>query len=98
MEEDRSIVVAGTPYLAGSNLDLWRGVRMAVSVGAMTVEEAIDSVSRHPAQLLGRPRPLIAEGQAADLVIYRLGDDDEGFDLAASCVGGEWTIRDEEEG
>jgi N-acetylglucosamine-6-phosphate deacetylase len=96
VQEDRSIVVAGTPYLAGSNLDLWKAVRMAVEIGAMTVEEAIDSASLRPAALLNWPRPSLVVGQPADFILFRRAEDDLGFDLTATCVGGEWVIRADE--
>ena len=46
VREDGSIVVAGTPYMAGSNLDLWRAIPAAMAASGMTLSEAIDAASR----------------------------------------------------
>ena len=91
VREDGAIVVPGTPYLAGSNLDLWRAIPGVMASGAMTLAQAIAAATAHPASVLGRSAPRLAQGEPADLLIFRMGED--GFDLAASCVGGDWCYR-----
>ncbi|MDB5352928.1 MAG: N-acetylglucosamine-6-phosphate deacetylase [Planctomycetota bacterium] len=89
--DDGAIVVAGTPYLAGSNLDLWRAIPAAVEAAGFTLAQAIDSATLRPARLLGRTPPAVETGEAADLIVFRCRTDDmASFELAASCVGGEW--------
>ena len=90
--DDGLIVVAGTPYLAGSNLDLWRAIPATVAAGGLTLSQAIDAASLRPARLLGRTPPKIEAGEPADLILFRHEPDDPGasFELVATCVGGEW--------
>ena len=65
------IVVAGTPYLAGSNRGLETGLQNLLTATGWTLEQAIDSVTMTPARLLGRPLPRLAPGEPVDLVIFR---------------------------
>ena len=93
--DDGAIVVAGTPYLAGSNLDLWRAVPAAMASSGMTLAEAIDSASVLPAGLIGERPPAIEPGEPADLILFRQETGDpRSFALAASLVGGEWHVAE----
>jgi N-acetylglucosamine-6-phosphate deacetylase len=83
------IVVAGTPYLAGSNQGLEVGVRNLLRATGWTFEQAIGSVTTNPARLLGRPVPRLAVGEPADLVIYRRAEPRQ-FSLRRVCIGGRW--------
>ena len=65
------IVVAGTPYLAGSNQGLEVGLRNLLAAPGWTLEQAIADRHGNPARLLGRPVPRLAPGEPADLVIFR---------------------------
>ena len=65
------IVVAGTPYLAGSNQGLETGVRNLLQATGWTLPEALAAVTSNPARLLGRTEPRIASGEPANLVIFR---------------------------
>jgi N-acetylglucosamine-6-phosphate deacetylase len=64
------IVVAGTPYLAGSNLGLEISVRnlLRASDGP---SRSLATVTSNPARLLGRPEPRLAVGEPANPVIFR---------------------------
>lgn len=88
---DGSIVVAGTPYLAGSNLDLWRAIPFAMEAAGMSLTEAIDAATANPAGVLRLAAPAVAPGMPADLIVFRCpaGDSPE-FELCATLVGGEW--------
>jgi N-acetylglucosamine-6-phosphate deacetylase len=85
------IVVAGTPYLAGSNQGLEVGVRNLLFATDWTFERAIASVTTNPARLLGRPLPRLAAGEPADLVIYRRPEPRH-FALRRVCIDGRWEI------
>jgi N-acetylglucosamine-6-phosphate deacetylase len=91
-EVDRSgkIVVAGTPYLAGSNQGIEVGVDHLIRVAGLTLEEAIATATRHPAKLLGQPAPAIEAGHPANLIRFRLEDQGTRFVLESTCVDGEW--------
>ena len=95
------IVVAGTPYLAGSNQGLEVGLNVYMEATGLTVAEALATVTSHPARLLGRPEPTLDAGQPANLVRFRLhtSPDRPGrpprFELRATCVQGSWTVANE---
>src|SRR5208283_3838645 len=65
------IVVAGTPYLAGSNRPLATGVGNLMAAVSWPVAEVLDAVTRNPALLLGRSPPELEPGQPASLVVFR---------------------------
>ena len=85
------IVVAGTPYLAGSNQGLEFGLRNLLLATDWTFEQAIASVTTNPARLLGRPMPRMAAGEPADLVIFRRPEPTH-FALRRVCIGGRWEL------
>jgi len=82
------IVVAGTPFLAGSNQSLGVAIRNLVSATSWDLDRVIDAVTANPAKLLGRTPPEVRTGAPADLVVFRRGPD--GFSLHNTCVGGTW--------
>ena len=65
------IVVAGTPYLAGSNQGLEIGLQNLMAADPWLVAEALSSVTSNPARLLGHAaaKPL-EPGEPANLVIF----------------------------
>ena len=65
------VVVAGTPYLAGSNQGLEIGVRNLLQSDRLAASEVLAAVTSNPARLLGRPEPRLAPGEPANLVIFR---------------------------
>lgn len=71
---DGRIVVAGTPYLAGSWVFTDHCVRMAMSLGGVTLAEAVDMAAIRPRQLLGLPLPVLQPGAPADLILFRLDE------------------------
>jgi len=81
------IVVAGTPYLAGSNQALETGIRNLVASDGWSIAEAIRTVVANPCQLLGHPQPTLAEGSPANLVLFSTRD---GFRIHRTCVDGVW--------
>ena len=84
------IVVAGTPYLAGSNQGLDVGVRHLMRATGWPFAQILATVTANPARLLGLRLPRLAPGERADLVICQL-DGDQGFHLVDCCVQGTWT-------
>lgn len=84
------VVVAGTPYLAGSNQDLDVGLRKLLGVTELTLAQALATVTRNPARLLGRPEPVLRPGAPADLVRFRHDPARRSFELLATCVAGRW--------
>ncbi len=85
------VVVAGTPYLAGSNQALDVGLSALLAATDLALPEAIATVTTNPARLLGHPEPSLGLGRPADLVAFRLRGC-AGFELRRTCVGGSWTV------
>jgi N-acetylglucosamine-6-phosphate deacetylase len=90
------IVVAGTPYLAGSNQGLEIGVRNLLNATGWTLSEGLATVTTNPARLLGHPEPHLAAGEPANLIVFRRPEV-EGFVLSQVCVDGVWQERGEAE-
>lgn len=82
------IVVAGTPYLAGSNQGLDVGLGHLAEVTGWSLAEVFATVTRNPARLLGRPEPRLAVGEPANLVRFRRRG--SRIELVATCVDGVW--------
>ncbi|APW60587.1 N-acetylglucosamine-6-phosphate deacetylase [Paludisphaera borealis] len=83
------IVVAGTPYLAGSNQGLETGLRNLDRVVPCFPRPLLDTVTTNPAALLNRPAPRIAPGEPANLVVVRRPEPGA-FTLERTCVDGVW--------
>jgi N-acetylglucosamine-6-phosphate deacetylase len=71
VEPTGRIVVAGTPYLAGSNADLATGIGNLLFATGWTIGQAIATVASNPAQLLGMPAPTLEAGSPGDLIVFR---------------------------
>jgi N-acetylglucosamine-6-phosphate deacetylase len=88
------IVVADTPYLAGSNQGLEVGLDHVLTVTDLSLADAISTVTSNPARLLGHPDPALEPGRPADLVVFhrpgRVAR--SGFALRQTCVDGRWTV------
>ena len=88
--------MAGTPYLAGSNRGIEFGVAGLIRDVPLRPDLALAAATRHPARLLGRPEPVVAAGEPANLIRYRLGHgkDEPRFALVDTCVDGNWAGPD----
>ena len=87
VDSSGKIVVAGTPYLAGSNQGLEVGIQNLLAASGYTVEQALQTVTSTPARLLGKPVPRLAPGEPADLVVFQCPRDNS-FVLKWVCVQG----------
>ncbi len=90
------IVVAGTPYLAGSNQGLDVGVGNLLRATGWTLPQVLAAVTTNPARLLGCNEPRLAPGERANYIVFRRSgrgmlSKDEGFELREVSVDGEWT-------
>lgn len=83
------IVVAGTPYLAGSNQGLEVGLQNLLTAVPCTLWYGLKAVTENPARLLGRASPELEPGAPANLVVFRTGGPN-GFRLKRTCVDGTW--------
>jgi N-acetylglucosamine-6-phosphate deacetylase len=64
------IVVAGTPFLAGSGHFTDSCVGNVIAFAGVSLKDAVDMASVRPRQLLGLPIPRIEPGQVAELVVF----------------------------
>jgi N-acetylglucosamine-6-phosphate deacetylase len=90
------IVVAGTPYLAGSNQGIEVGIDHLMRFAGLSLEQAIATATTHPARLLGRPEPKLEAGEPANLIRFGL-ESGSRFVLREICVDGGW-VRPETTG
>ncbi len=65
------VIVAGTPYLAGSCRDQFDALAFMTEIVGVSLENAIRSMTVNPARLLGRPEPKLEPGEPANLVRFR---------------------------
>lgn len=65
------IGLAGTPYLAGSALDLASAIPKVMAFAGVTLADAVAMASVNPARLLGIEAGFLDEGARADLVLMR---------------------------
>jgi N-acetylglucosamine-6-phosphate deacetylase len=67
---DGKIVVAGTPFLAGSGHFTDVCVGNVVRFAGVSLADAVEMASARPRQLLGLPVPTLDSGQPADLTVF----------------------------
>ena len=84
------IVVAGTPYLAGSNQGLETGLsNLLAACPEWNLAEALATVTTNPARLLGHEPPSLAPGEAANLAVFDAAADRR-IKLRGTWVDGHW--------
>jgi N-acetylglucosamine-6-phosphate deacetylase len=64
------IVVAGTPFLAGSGHFTDVCVGNVIAFAGVSLKDAVEMASVRPRQLLGLPVPAIEPGRPAGLVVF----------------------------
>lgn len=91
---ERKVQLIGTPYLAGSAIDLATAVGNAVAFAGVSLDQAVQMASRHAAQLLGRPDiGGLTPGQAADVVVASWDVEAARLEVLQTIVGGEVVHR-----
>ncbi len=80
------IVVAGTPYLAGSWAFTDLCVRNLLKLGETSLADTIELASNRPRELLGLAPRRMAVGEPAELILFDC-DDARGFELKHTVVG-----------
>ena len=64
------VVLAGTPYLAGSGHFTDRCVSTMIEFAGVSLKDAVEMASVRPRELLGLSVPRIEVNQPADLVVF----------------------------
>lgn len=83
------IVVAGTPYLAGSNQALDVGLSNLLTATSWPLADVLAAVTTNPATLLNQPTPQLTTGQPANLLLLQV-DEHSGLSIKRTCVDGTW--------
>ncbi len=87
----RRVCLPGTPYLAGSVLEMHEAVAKTVQYSDATLDDALRMASANPAELLGAGAELgsIKIGRRADLILFRWDEENSTFDVAVTIINGE---------
>ncbi|MGE0130111.1 MAG: N-acetylglucosamine-6-phosphate deacetylase [Blastocatellales bacterium] len=93
----RRVCLPGTPYLAGSVLEMHEAVAKTVQYSDATLDEALLMASHNPAKLLGVADQFgsIEAGRRADLILFRWDAENSTLDVAATIINGELVYRNE---
>jgi N-acetylglucosamine-6-phosphate deacetylase len=67
---DGKVVLAGTPYLAGSGHFTDRCVGNVIRFAGVSLQDAVEMATTRPRRLLGLPEATIEPGQPADLIHF----------------------------
>lgn len=94
--ESGRVCLPGTPYLAGSALEMHDAVGKAVAFSDATLEDALRMASANPAELFGlQDRGRMEIGQRADLVLFDWDAAANKMNIMATVVGGKIAFRKE---
>ncbi len=87
--------LVGTGYLAGSALDLLRGVQNVVRFADVSLQEAIQMASFNPARMLGISDRIgtIEPGKEANLILFEWDHETKSLDLKCTIHGGEMVYK-----
>jgi N-acetylglucosamine-6-phosphate deacetylase len=91
----RRVCLPGTPYLAGSVLEMQEAVEKAVQFSDATLDEALQMASYNPASLLGITDQFgaIGAGRRADLILFRWDDESSSIEIDATLINGKPVFR-----
>ncbi len=88
---DRCVHLAGTEYLAGSAIELARGVENSVRFAGISLKEAISLATLQPTRLLGIKNEIGSTGSdtALNLILFEWDDATCEMDLIATILNGQ---------
>jgi N-acetylglucosamine-6-phosphate deacetylase len=88
---ERRVNLPGTPYLAGSVLEMHEAIAKTVQYSDATLDDALRMASANPAELLGVGSEFgsIEIGRRADLILFRWDEENSTLDVSATIVNGE---------
>ncbi len=91
----KRVSLPGTPYLAGSALDLPSGIENVIRFAGVSLTDAIDMATLNPWELLNGPqhgRGLVP-GAPADLVLFKWHDERKQLELTHTIAAGEVVLE-----
>jgi N-acetylglucosamine-6-phosphate deacetylase len=88
---DRCVRLAGTEYLAGSAIELARGVENSVRFTGISLAEAVSLATRQPARLLGLEEEIgvFGENNQLNLILFEWNDVTCEMNLIATILKGQ---------
>jgi len=86
------ISLTGTPYLAGSALDLASALGKVMVFAGVTLADAVTMAVTNPARLLGIDVGAMTEGARADLAVMRVDVEAGRSEVLCTLVGGEMVM------
>ncbi len=94
---ERRVCLPGTPYLAGSVLEMHEAVAKTVRYSDATLDEALLMASHNSAQLLSMDSQIgsIEAGRGADLIMFQWDDENSTLDVAATIINGKTVYSNE---
>jgi len=93
----RRVNLPGSPYLAGSVLEMHEAVAKTVQYSDATLDDALRMASANPAELLGVADQFgsIEIGRRADLILFRWDEENSTLDVTETIVNGETVYVDQ---
>lgn len=87
----RKVCLPGTPYLAGSVLEMHEAIAKTVAYSDVALDEAVGMATAQPARLLGvtEERGSIAPGGRADLVLFNWHEAAKTLEIFATILAGQ---------
>src|SRR5262245_15879785 len=87
----RRVNLPGTPYLAGSVLEMHEAIAKTVQYSDATLDDALRMASANPAELLGVAADFgsIEIGRRADLILFHWDEENSALEMTATIVNGE---------
>ena len=91
MTADRCVRLAGTEYLAGSAIELARGVENSVRFTGISLVDAVALATRQPARLLGMEEEIgnIGKNASPNLILFQWNNATCEIDLIATILRGQ---------
>jgi N-acetylglucosamine-6-phosphate deacetylase len=90
---DGRLGVVGTPYLAGASRPLREDVALAIRMAGLTLAEGLQLATSNPGRFVGH-RGRLAEGEAADLILFDWQKDAASLTIRETYVAGErWSAE-----
>ena len=92
---DQCIRLTGTEYLAGSAIELARGVENTVRFAGTSLADAVAMATRNPAHLLGLNEDFcsIRDSSNTDFVVFQWDDDTCKIELIATILNGQVVFK-----
>ncbi|MDE0317594.1 MAG: N-acetylglucosamine-6-phosphate deacetylase [Candidatus Poribacteria bacterium] len=97
LDADRCVRLAGTEYLAGSAIELARGVENSVKFAGISLAEAVSLATLQPASLLGLEEDMLNmnENSQVNLILFEWNDATCEIDLMATILKGQVVYQKE---